>query len=557
MTGKNQQFKIGLYVRVSTEEQAENPEGSIRNQEDRLRQAVEYKNRLGNFGSIAGVFVDAGISAKDMRRPKLQDLLRSVRMGEINLIMVTEISRLSRNIRDFVEMWDMMRAHNCRFSSLREDFDTTNAAGEMVLFQLMNLAQFERKQTSERVEANIAARSARGLYNGGIVPVGYQKDPERPSYLVIDPTMVETVRVAFDAFLREGCLAHAAKWLNDKGYAMRKQTEGGGRFRRVGHFTVDNLQAMLRNKAYLGIKVYHHKGEPKEVKAVWPPIIDESVFRRTGEILDQNRSRFKPHKEGRMPYLFSGVVFCKSCYSQMPGKSATGRTTKVGYYEHAWATKRDSTLSKKMFQCEPHRVPLKKLEPAVWSKLSEFISNEDFCRRVLERVRARHEENPHRKDMERLKAKILGVNSQVDALSERLAELPKEISAAPIYKQLEKLQAVKMNHEEALVQLRSGGANSLERIVGLDTLENFMAIHRNFVLKDTDVAQKKQLIRKFIRRVEVGPNTYKIHFIVDKEHYNRELRIQESGSRPLKGHRPVFSKNLGSNTLTFGARRGT
>ena len=170
-------FKIALYIRVSTEEQAENPEGSIRNQEDRLRQAVEYKNTHANFGKICGVYTDAGISAKDMRRPKLQELLRAIRQKEIDLVMVTELSRLSRNSRDFIEMWDMMRAHGCRFTSLREDFDTTNAAGELVLFQLMNLAQFERRQTSERVEANIAARAARGLYNGGPVPVGYKSIP--------------------------------------------------------------------------------------------------------------------------------------------------------------------------------------------------------------------------------------------------------------------------------------------------------------------------------------------------------------------------------------------
>lgn len=67
---KSHSYKIGLYIRVSTEEQAENPEGSIRNQEDRLRQAVDYKNRLGNFGEIKGVYVDAGISAKKHEAPK-------------------------------------------------------------------------------------------------------------------------------------------------------------------------------------------------------------------------------------------------------------------------------------------------------------------------------------------------------------------------------------------------------------------------------------------------------------------------------------------------------
>lgn len=94
MVNQKQQFKIGLYIRVSTEEQAENPEGSIRNQEDRLRQAVAYKNCHGNFGEIKGVFVDPRISAKDMRRPKLKELLRAIRAKEIDLVMVTELSRL-------------------------------------------------------------------------------------------------------------------------------------------------------------------------------------------------------------------------------------------------------------------------------------------------------------------------------------------------------------------------------------------------------------------------------------------------------------------------------
>ena len=317
---KNQNFKIALYIRVSTEEQAENPKGSIRNQEDRLRQAVAYKNHSGNFGEIKGVFVDAGISAKDMKRPKLQELLRAIRSGEIDLIMVTELSRLSRNTRDFIEMWDLMKLHDCGFTSLREDFDTTTAAGEMVILQLMNLAQFERRQTSERVEANIAARPARGLYNGGCVPLGYKTIPGKPGFLEIDEEMAEIARMAFTAFLREGSLARAAIWLNNNGYRLKKSREGGGSFKRVGHFTVDNLQALLRNKVYIGVKEYTYRGETREAKAVWPAIVEEGVFHRIGKVLDKNKSRFKPTKENRRPYLLSGITHCQTCASFMPGK---------------------------------------------------------------------------------------------------------------------------------------------------------------------------------------------------------------------------------------------
>lgn len=549
----NQNFKIALYIRVSTEEQAENPEGSIRNQEDRLRDAIAYKNRSGNFGEIKGVFIDAGISAKDMKRPKLQELLREVRAGEINLVMVTELSRLSRNTRDFIQMWDMMRANGCRFQSLREDFDTTNAAGELVLFQLMNLAQFERRQTSERVEANIAARAARGLYNGGQVPLGYQTIADRPGYLAVDEEMAKVVNLAFAAFLREGSLSHAAKWLNDHGYSIRRKTEGGGSHSRLGHFTVDNLQALLRNKVYLGIKVYRVKSELKEAKAVWPAIMDEATFIRAGKLLDKNRRRLKPWKRGRMPYILSGTVHCQTCNSHMPGKSATGNSGKVGYYEHAWATKRDSTLSKKIFRCEPHRVPSKKLEPLVWEKLKSLITDESIMQEILRRVRKHHEANPTRKEQERLRAKISGLTSQLDGLAERIAELPKGVSAAPLFKQMERLEGLKTEHEAALAELSSSGTSAKDRVVGLDTFQTFASHYKRFLRQDMTVPEQKQAIQKFIRKVEVGTETVRIHYIVDEDHFKRDLASREAGSRSAS----VFLKNVGSNTLTFGARKRT
>ncbi len=266
---KIQNYKIAFYIRVSTEEQAESPEGSLKSQRHRLQEAVDYKNRNGNFGEVKGIYIDPGISAKDMKRPKLQELLAAVRNREINLIMVTELSRLSRNTRDFIEMWDMMRAYGCRFLSLREDFDTTTAAGELVLFQLMNLAQFERRQTSERVEANIKARASRGLYNGGVVPLGLRTVENKPGHLESDPPMAEVVREAFSALIREGSLSLAARWLNDHGYTFRRQLHGGGSHNRNDHFTVDNLHCILRNKAYIGIKVYRYRGQTFEAKAVW------------------------------------------------------------------------------------------------------------------------------------------------------------------------------------------------------------------------------------------------------------------------------------------------
>jgi site-specific DNA recombinase len=138
---KKPEFKIAFYVRVSTEEQAQSPEGSIKNQEERLRRVVRERVEDGENAEIVGVFVDPGLSGKDTKRPELQRMFAMIRKREINLVIVSELSRLSRNTKDFCEMWEFFQEHDCEFTSLREKFDTTTAAGEMMLHMMMNFAQ--------------------------------------------------------------------------------------------------------------------------------------------------------------------------------------------------------------------------------------------------------------------------------------------------------------------------------------------------------------------------------------------------------------------------------
>lgn len=544
-------YKIAIYIRVSTEEQAANAEGSLKSQEQRLRGAIEFRNRQGNFGELVGVYIDAGISAKDMNRPRLQDMLRDIRSKKVNLVMVTEITRLSRNNRDFLEMWDMMRDLGCRFMSLGNDFDTTTAAGEMLLFQMMNFAQFERKQTSERVAANILARSSRGLYNGGSIPLGFKKCHSKNGSLDIDWPHAVTVRIAFEAFLREGCLSRAARWLNDNGFKAKAHLEGGGSRMRVGHFTVDNLQKMLRNKIYIGVKAYRQKGVDIEVKAVWDGIVDETIFDRANAKLTKNRSRLKPiTDQTRHPYLLSGVAFCMTCGDHMPGKSATGRNGKIPYYEHSWATKRESCLTKKTFKCDPTRVQAKKAEALVWAEFRRLLENDEFILDLQSRVRELHSENDESSEKEKLKAKLYGVNSQLDALAERIAILPVTVSPTPLFKQMEKLEAAKKDLQDRLLKVKD--INLSERLVSIETFEEFKRIAKKTLLENPDFNIKRNILQKFIHRVEIGVESLKIYWNLDRDNFESELKIKKPGARD-----PGFLKlsaNVGSQSLTNGAQ---
>lgn len=102
--------RVGIYLRVSTEEQARIADGSLVSQQRRLEEYVEHQNqRQRGWGMVIDIYRDEAKSAKDMNRPEFQRLLSDVRLGRINLILATELSRLSRSIRDFCELWDLFK----------------------------------------------------------------------------------------------------------------------------------------------------------------------------------------------------------------------------------------------------------------------------------------------------------------------------------------------------------------------------------------------------------------------------------------------------------------
>ena len=154
-------------------------------------------------------------------------------------------------------------------------------------------------------------------------------------------------------------------------------------------------------------------------------------------------------------------------------------------------------------------------------------------RGILTRVREHHKANPTRKEQERLRAKISGISSQLDALGERIAELPKAVSALPLYKQMERLETLRKEHEESLAELSATGSSVRERIVGLDTFQDFASYYRSFLREGATIPERKQAMQKFIRKVEVSTESVKIHYIVDEDHYHPSVRPWMSTACPF------------------------
>ena len=522
-----QSRKIGCYIRVSTEEQAQNPEGSIRNQEERLKEIVKLKNTIeGNFGEITGTYIDRARSGKDTNRPELQKLLSAIRDRKVDLVLVSELSRLSRSMKDFAEMWEMMRSYGCGILSLRENFDTTTAAGEMVLYTIANIAQFERRQTAERISANFASRASRGLYNGGPIPIGFRIDPDKKGHLLLDPEESALVKRVFDVFLEKKTLAETAKTLNESGDQFSKYKHGGKP--RLGIFTIENIQHVLRNKSYLGIRVYRSQGKKAECKAVWPAIIERDSFDLVQEILDKNHGRYKPHSEKRYPYLLSGLLYCGTCGDVMAGKSAHGNGGKIPFYDHGWSMRKQSGLVKKVFQCQSlMRVGGRKIEPLVWAKVRELLSSPEICADLVSEARGIYETKSEQPEEDRLRLKIQSSKIQLEALAERLAQLPPSVSPTPVFSQMEKIEALRAETEERLRELerKNGRGSDAERPVSEEVYGEFAKGIASLLPEspEQDPEFCRDLVGRIVQRVEVLPDGVAVHYYAGKEHLGRRL----------------------------------
>jgi hypothetical protein len=159
--------------------------------------------------------------------------------------------------------------------------------------------------------------------------------------------------------------------------------------------------------------------------------------------LSQNYRRLKGRGNNRYPYLLSGMTFCGQCGDRLPGKSAHGNGGKIAYYEHGWATKRNACLNKEFFKCEPNRVLAKRLEPAVWEKIVELLQNPQMAQKLLENAKKDHESKGASQQRDKLRVKVRSIEAQIEALVEHLAKVPKDISPAPIYAQMQKLESLK------------------------------------------------------------------------------------------------------------------
>ena len=178
---------------------------------------------------IRAKYDDGGFSGGNTDRPALQRLLEDVRAGKIDIIVVYKVDRLTRSLADFAKLVELFDQHGVSFVSVTQQFNTTTSMGRLTLNVLLSFAQFEREVTSERIRDKIAASKRKGLWVGGMAPLGYDTKDRK---ITVNEAEAERVRTIFRSYLKLGSLNLLMADLRKRGIVTKVRTLKTGRDRR-------------------------------------------------------------------------------------------------------------------------------------------------------------------------------------------------------------------------------------------------------------------------------------------------------------------------------------
>ena len=164
--------RCAVYCRVSSDERLDQSFNSNDAQKEAGHAFIKSQSHEG-WIAVADDSDDGGCSGGNMERPALRRLMADIQTGNIDIVVVYTIDRLTRSLPDFAKLVEVFDRNGVSFVSVTQQFNTTTSMGRLTLNILLSFAQFEREVTGERIRDKIAASKAKGMWMGGIPPLGY------------------------------------------------------------------------------------------------------------------------------------------------------------------------------------------------------------------------------------------------------------------------------------------------------------------------------------------------------------------------------------------------
>src|SRR6266478_2931463 len=199
-TRRNGTVRCAIYTRKSSEEGLEQEFNSLQAQREACEAFIDSQRHEG-WVCLRTAYDDGGFSGATMARPALQHLLADITAGRIDTVVVYKIDRLTRSLADFAKIVEILDVKGASFVSVTQQFNTTTSMGRLTLNVLLSFAQFEREVIGERIRDKIAASKKKGMWMGGVPPLGYRAQDRK---LLIVESEAEIVRCIFRRYAERG-----------------------------------------------------------------------------------------------------------------------------------------------------------------------------------------------------------------------------------------------------------------------------------------------------------------------------------------------------------------
>ena len=354
--------RCAVYCRVSSDERLDQEFNSIDAQKE-AGHAYVASQRAEGWIPVGDDYDDPGFSGGNTERPALKRLLVDIERGLIDIVVVYKIDRLTRSLADFSKMVEVFERHGVSFVSVTQQFNTTTSMGRLMLNVLLSFAQFEREVTGERIRDKIGAAKRKGMWMGGVPPLGYDVANR---LLVINEAEAAVVRRVFRDMLTIGSTTQIAAALTAEGITTKAWTTQNGRTRPGARIDKKYLHQLLRNRIYLG---------ELSLKGAWypgihPAMIDHGLWGQVQEVLARN-----PHLRAietkirsRTDALLRGLLFAPAGDPMYPTY-----TRKNGRQYRYYISRSESRFGAagKTFQ----RIPAEEVEAAAVTQIKTVLAS--------------------------------------------------------------------------------------------------------------------------------------------------------------------------------------
>ncbi|HET9622921.1 MAG TPA: recombinase family protein [Kofleriaceae bacterium] len=355
------QKRCAIYTRKSTGAGLDKDFSSL----DAQREVcAEYIRRQPDWVLLDRCYDDGGYTGANIERPAFQRLLADVDAGQIDIIVVYKLDRLSRSLIDFAQMMARFSAAGVSFIAVTQNFSTSDPTGRLTVHFLMAFAEFEREMIAERTRDKIAGARRRGKWTGGQVPLGYEVADGR---LMVNEAEAAVVREIFALYLEHRAILEVVRVLNERNRETKQHRAANGRTRAGHAWTKPDVQRVLHNPLYAGYVRAGGELCDGEHRA----LVSRDVFSRTAAAL----AAAAPAPRGAPPnheYILRGLLRCGCCGASFTTASTCNRPGVT--YRYYRCLTRDKQGSR---ACHSKPLPAAAIEAYVVDRLRKVIGEAD------------------------------------------------------------------------------------------------------------------------------------------------------------------------------------